>query len=125
MTGSTHGWTTRRDRVVEVGMWVAGPAGRRHPRGLGRGCHQVEPPTATPCAASSPPFGGDGSSPLFELDNRNKHSVALNLDGRTIAAQLVDQADCSSTTPRRWHAPTCNHLHVRFLGSGVEERVRF
>ena len=47
--------------------------------------------------------GLDGSSPPFELDNRNKRSVALNLahdDGRAIAQQLVDEADVFITNAR-------------------------
>jgi crotonobetainyl-CoA:carnitine CoA-transferase CaiB-like acyl-CoA transferase len=48
-------------------------------------------------------FGGDGSSPPFERDNRNKRSVALNLshpEGQRIAALLVDQADVFVTNAR-------------------------
>jgi crotonobetainyl-CoA:carnitine CoA-transferase CaiB-like acyl-CoA transferase len=47
--------------------------------------------------------GGDVPSPPFELDNRNKRSISLDLsteDGRAVAAQLVDQADVFVTNVR-------------------------
>ena len=42
-------------------------------------------------------------NPPFELDNRNKRSVALNLateEGRAVAAELVDRADVFVTNAR-------------------------
>jgi crotonobetainyl-CoA:carnitine CoA-transferase CaiB-like acyl-CoA transferase len=89
-------------KVVEVGMWVAGPAGAAILGDWGADVIKIEPPDGDP-------FRGllsgivEGVSPPFELDNRNKRSVGLNLsvpEGREVAAALVDQADVFVTNAR-------------------------
>jgi crotonobetainyl-CoA:carnitine CoA-transferase CaiB-like acyl-CoA transferase len=89
-------------KVVEVGMWVAGPAGAAILGDWGAEVIKIEPPDGDP-------FRGllsgivEGVSPPFELDNRNKRSVGLNLarpEGREIAAALVDRADVFVTNAR-------------------------
>jgi crotonobetainyl-CoA:carnitine CoA-transferase CaiB-like acyl-CoA transferase len=89
-------------KVVEVGMWVAGPAGAAILGDWGADVVKIEPPDGDP-------FRGllsgivEGVSPPFELDNRNKRSVGLNLslpEGREVAAALVDQADVFVTNAR-------------------------
>ena len=90
-------------RVVEVGMWVAGPSASAVLGDWGADVVKIEPPEGDPFRGLISSFGGDGSSPPFELDNRNKRSVGLNLahdEGRRIAAQLVDQADVFVTNAR-------------------------
>jgi crotonobetainyl-CoA:carnitine CoA-transferase CaiB-like acyl-CoA transferase len=90
-------------RVVEVGMWVAGPSAAAVLGDWGADVVKIEPPEGDPFRGLISSFGGDGSSPPFELDNRNKRSVGLNLsheDGRNVAAQLVDQADVFVTNAR-------------------------
>src|SRR3954453_18672328 len=90
-------------RVVEVGMWVAGPSAAAVLGDWGADVIKIEPPNGDPFRGLLSAFGGDGSSPPFELDNRNKRSVGLNLsqeEGRRIAAQLVDQADVFVTNAR-------------------------
>ncbi len=90
-------------RVVEVGMWVAGPAASAVLGDWGADVIKIEPPDGDPFRGLLSAFAADGSSPPFELDNRNKRSVALNLshpDGRAIAAQLVDEADVFVTNAR-------------------------
>jgi crotonobetainyl-CoA:carnitine CoA-transferase CaiB-like acyl-CoA transferase len=90
-------------RVVEVGMWVAGPSATAVLGDWGADVVKIEPPDGDPFRGLLSAFGGDGSNPPFELDNRNKRSVGLNLsleDGRRIAAQLVDQADVLVTNAR-------------------------
>src|SRR3954449_12556002 len=90
-------------RVVEVGMWVAGPAASAVLGDWGADVVKIEPPEGDPFRGLISSFGADGSSPPFELDNRNKRSVGLNLshvDGRAIAAQLVDRADVFVTNAR-------------------------
>lgn len=82
-------------KVVELGMWVAGPAGAGILGDWGADVVKIEPP-------ESDPFRGllsgiaDGVNPPFELDNRNKRSIGLNLslpEGRELAAELLDTAD--------------------------------
>src|SRR5881398_2745950 len=90
-------------RVVAVGMWVAGPSAAAVLGDWGADVIKIEPPDGDPFRALLSAFGSDGSSPPFELDNRNKRSVSVNLahdDGRAIAAQLVDQADVFITNAR-------------------------
>jgi crotonobetainyl-CoA:carnitine CoA-transferase CaiB-like acyl-CoA transferase len=89
-------------KVVEVGMWVAGPAGAGILGDWGADVVKIEPPDGDPFRAL---LSGivDGVSPPFELDNRNKRSVGLNLsvpEGREIAAALVDDADVFVTNAR-------------------------
>ena len=89
--------------VVEVGMWVAGPSASAVLGDWGADVIKIEPPDGDPFRGLISAFGGDGSSPPFELDNRNKRSVALNLshpDGQAIAAALVDRADVFVTNAR-------------------------
>lgn len=89
-------------KVVEVGMWVAGPAAAAILGDWGAEVIKIEPPDGDPFRGLLSAFGGD-ISPPFELDNRNKRSVALNLstdEGRAIAAQLVDEADVFVTNAR-------------------------
>ena len=84
-------------------MWVAGPAASGVLGDWGAEVVKIEPPEGDPFRGLLSAFGGDGSSPPFELDNRNKRSVGLNLshpDGQRIAAQLVDQADVFVTNAR-------------------------
>jgi crotonobetainyl-CoA:carnitine CoA-transferase CaiB-like acyl-CoA transferase len=90
-------------KVVEVGMWVAGPACAAILGDWGAEVIKIEPPDGDPFRGLLSAIGIDGTSPPFELDNRNKRSVALNLstdDGRAIAAQLVAEADVFVTNAR-------------------------
>ena len=90
-------------KVVEVGMWVAGPAAAAILGDWGAEVVKIEPPDGDPFRGLLSAFGGDGVSPPFELDNRNKRSVSLNLsteEGREIAARLVDEADVFVTNAR-------------------------
>ncbi len=90
-------------KVVEVGMWVAGPAAAAVLGDWGADVVKIEPPEGDPFRGLLSAIGVDGACPPFELDNRNKRSVGLNLaheDGRRLAAELVDQADVFVTNAR-------------------------
>jgi crotonobetainyl-CoA:carnitine CoA-transferase CaiB-like acyl-CoA transferase len=90
-------------KVVEVGMWVAGPAASAVLGDWGADVIKIEPPDGDPFRGLLSAFGGDGSSPPFELDNRNKRSIGLNLsnvDAQAIALQLIDEADVFVTNAR-------------------------
>jgi crotonobetainyl-CoA:carnitine CoA-transferase CaiB-like acyl-CoA transferase len=84
-------------KVVEVGMWVAGPAAAGVLADWGADVVKIEPPEGgDPLRGILTAAGFDGPCPPFELDNRGKRSMALNLgseEGRAIAADLVDRAD--------------------------------
>ena len=72
MPGPLHGI-----RVVEIGMWVAGPAAAGILGDWGAEVIKIEPPEGDPFRALLSALGLDGSNPPFELDNRNKRSIAL------------------------------------------------
>ncbi len=85
-------------RVVELGFWVAGPAAAGIMADWGADVVKIEPPTGDPMRGLfSTAAGVDVAiNPPFELDNRGKRSIALNLlhdDGRAIALTLLDRAD--------------------------------
>jgi crotonobetainyl-CoA:carnitine CoA-transferase CaiB-like acyl-CoA transferase len=82
-------------RVVEMGFWVAGPSAAGILADWGADVVKIEPPAGDPFRGLFSSLGIDANPP-FELDNRGKRSIALNLDseeGRSIAGQLVDRAD--------------------------------
>lgn len=90
-------------KVVEVGMWVAGPAAAAILGDWGADVVKIEPPDGDPFRGLLSGISPDGTNPPFELDNRNKRSIGLNLsteDGRRIAAELVDGADVLVTNAR-------------------------
>lgn len=83
-------------------MWVAGPACAGILGDWGADVVKIEPPDGDPFRALLSGIA-DGVNPPFELDNRNKRSISLNLateEGRRIAAQLVDDADVLVTNAR-------------------------
>jgi crotonobetainyl-CoA:carnitine CoA-transferase CaiB-like acyl-CoA transferase len=92
-------------RVVEVGVWVAGPAAAGILADWGADVVKIEPPGGDPARTFQRMLGGDmPTNPPFELDNRNKRSVMLDLstdEGQATAARLVDTADVFVTNIRR------------------------
>ena len=100
MTGPLQGV-----RVVEVGVWVAGPAAGAILADWGADVIKIEPPGGDPARTFQRMLGGDlPTNPPFELDNRNKRSVVVDLatdEGRDVAARLVDGADVFLTNIRR------------------------
>jgi crotonobetainyl-CoA:carnitine CoA-transferase CaiB-like acyl-CoA transferase len=85
-------------KVVEVGLWVAGPSASGILADWGAEVIKIEPPEGDPFRALFLAATGVASSlnPPFELDNRGKRSIQLRLstpEGRDIAQRLVDRAD--------------------------------
>ena len=92
-------------RVVELGLWVAAPACAAILCDWGAEVVKIEPPTGDPFRGwASALMGADVDvNPPFELDNRGKRSVVLNLeheDGRAVANKLIDRADVFVTNMR-------------------------
>ncbi|HZQ56741.1 MAG TPA: CoA transferase [Acidimicrobiales bacterium] len=106
-------------RVVEVGVWVAGPAAGAILADWGADVVKIEPPEGDPARTFQRMLGGDmPSNPPFELDNRNKRSVVLDLgteDGREAAVALADRADVFLTNVRRPALARMGLDHVRLL----------
>ncbi|MGH7948768.1 MAG: CaiB/BaiF CoA transferase family protein [Candidatus Binataceae bacterium] len=92
-------------RVVELGFWVAAPAAGGIMADWGADVIKIEPPTGDPfrglflqAAGMEVPI-----NPPFELDNRGKRSISLDLDtpaGGRLARELVMRADVFLTNLR-------------------------
>ena len=91
-------------RVVELGVWVAGPAAGGILADWGADVIKIEPPAGDPARSFQRMLGGDmPTNAVFELDNRSKRSIVLDLssdEGREIGLELIDQADVFVTNIR-------------------------
>ncbi len=92
-------------RVVELGVWVAGPAAGCVLADWGADVVKIEPPgIGDPARTFSRMMGADlPSNPIFENDNRGKRSIALDLAkpaGLDVALALIDRADVFVTNVR-------------------------
>ncbi|UUO00667.1 CoA transferase [Mycolicibacterium novocastrense] len=91
-------------RVVELGVWVAGPAAAGILADWGADVVKIEPPTGDPGRLFGKMLGVDGDvSPPFEMDNRGKRSIVLDMttgDGRATGRELIGGADVFVTNVR-------------------------
>ncbi|KUH85177.1 MULTISPECIES: CoA transferase [unclassified Mycobacterium] len=91
-------------RVVELGVWVAGPAAGGILADWGADVVKIEPPAGDPGRMFGRMLGVDGeSNPPFEMDNRGKRSIVLDLTSAAGAAtvrQLLTGADVFLTNVR-------------------------
>lgn len=91
-------------KVVELGVWVAGPAAGGILADWGADVIKIEPPQGDPARSFSKMFGSDMDvNPPFEMDNRSKRSIVLDLrteSGRTTAFDLLAGADVFLTNVR-------------------------
>lgn len=95
-------------RVVELGVWVAGPAAGGILADWGADVVKIEPPDGDPARTFGRMLGINPQdrhhvSPPFEMDNRGKRSVVLDLtsdDGKARAQDLLDGADVFLTNIR-------------------------
>jgi crotonobetainyl-CoA:carnitine CoA-transferase CaiB-like acyl-CoA transferase len=92
-------------KVVDMGFWVAGPSAAAILADWGASVIKIEPPDGDPFRGLMRGLrpGTTPMNPPFELDNRGKRSIALNLDsddGKAIARKLLDEADVFVTNVR-------------------------
>ncbi len=91
-------------RVVELGVWVAGPAAGGILADWGADVVKIEPPDGDPARGFLAMLGGDlPFNPPFELDNRSKRSIVVDLtrpDGLKLGLDLVSRADVFLTNIR-------------------------
>jgi crotonobetainyl-CoA:carnitine CoA-transferase CaiB-like acyl-CoA transferase len=91
-------------RLVELGAWVAGPGAGGILADWGADVVKIEPPQGDPARNFGRMLGGDlPVNPVFELDNRGKRSIALDLSteqGVDVAHRLVAGADVLLTNLR-------------------------
>src|SRR5262249_53535886 len=119
-------------RVVELGFWVAVPAAAAVLADWGAEVVKIEPPGGDPprglAATGLVPYQPD-VNPAFQLDNRGKRSVTLDLrmpDGRAVAHTLVRRADVFVSNLRRrklaalgMDADTLRGVHPRLVYAGL------
>ncbi|WP_419911955.1 CaiB/BaiF CoA transferase family protein [Candidatus Poriferisodalis sp.] len=82
-------------RVVELGVWIAGPACGGILADWGADVVKVETPDGDPFRSLDWLYQGDGNPP-FDLDNRGKRSIALDLrqpEGLDALHALLAEAD--------------------------------
>ena len=91
-------------RVVELGVWIAGPAAGGVLADWGADVVKIEPPEGDPARGFGAMMGDDlPTNPVFELDNRGKRSIVLDLttpEGLEVALELLDAADVFVTNVR-------------------------
>jgi crotonobetainyl-CoA:carnitine CoA-transferase CaiB-like acyl-CoA transferase len=92
-------------KVVELGVWVAGPAAGGILADWGADVIKIEPPRGDPGRMFGRMLGLDdlGVNPPFEMDNRNKRSIVLDLtteEGHDTALELLTDADVFVTNVR-------------------------
>ncbi len=103
MSGPMEGF-----RVVELGVWVAAPAAGAILADWGADVIKIEPPAGDPARSFGRMMGldsdlGTASNPPFQMDNRSKRSIVLDLatpDGRRTAIELIAGADVFLTNIR-------------------------
>jgi crotonobetainyl-CoA:carnitine CoA-transferase CaiB-like acyl-CoA transferase len=89
-------------RVVELGLWLAGPACGAILADWGADVVKIEPLTGDPFRGLAWAYGGH-MNPPFELDNRGKRSVSADLrraEGRDLVWALLAEADVFVTNYR-------------------------
>jgi crotonobetainyl-CoA:carnitine CoA-transferase CaiB-like acyl-CoA transferase len=92
-------------KVVEMGVWVAGPSCAAILCDWGAEVIKIEPPNGDPFRGlfASALGAAIPINPPFEIDNRGKKSICLNLEnaeGVALAKQLLDGADVFVTNMR-------------------------
>ena len=127
-------------RVVEIGLWLAGPACATILVDWGAEVIKIEPLTGDPFRGFAWNFDG-AINPPFELDNRGKRSVTVDLAssiGHEIVLALLAPADVLVTNYRTaglerlglgWeqvdaHNPRLVYASVTGYGRGGPKRDR-
>ena len=95
-------------RVVELGVWVAAPAAGAILADWGADVIKIEPPAGDPARSFGRMMGldsdlGTASNPPFQMDNRSKRSIVLDLatpDAHRTAVELITGADVFLTNIR-------------------------
>ena len=95
-------------RVIELGVWVAAPAAGAILADWGADVIKIEPPSGDPARTFGRMLGldpdlGVAANPPFEMDNRSKRSIVLDLattEGRDTARELLSTADVFLTNVR-------------------------
>ncbi|MBN7797500.1 CaiB/BaiF CoA transferase family protein [Parahaliea mediterranea] len=105
MNGTTRQGPMNGVRIVELGLWIAGPAATGILADWGAEVIKIEPPRGDPArSAMESILGIKGQrSPAFDVDNRGKRSVVLDLqaeEGKGALMKLLATADVFATNVR-------------------------
>ena len=91
-------------KVVELGVWVAGPATAGILADWGAEVVKIEPIGGDPARIFQFLLGGDmPTNPVFEMDNRSKRGIAVDLstdNGLAVLWDLLAEADVFVTNLR-------------------------
>ena len=91
-------------KVVEFATYIAAPGAGGIMADWGASVIKVEPPGGDPIRQFFDTLGADlGANPVFELDNRGKRGIALDItkpEGRKALVRLVREADVFLTNVR-------------------------
>jgi len=91
-------------RVIELGVWVAGPAAGGLLADWGADVVKIESPQGDPARGFAKMLGADVPfNPPFEMDNRSKRSIAVDFarpGGLELALDLIADADAFVTNIR-------------------------
>ena len=91
-------------KVVELAVWIAGPAAALVLADWGADVIKVEPLEGDPNRSFKYIFGGEPeTNPVFELDNRGKRGIAVDIRseaGGAVMADLIADADVFITNLR-------------------------
>src|SRR4051794_36951314 len=109
-------------RVVEMGLWVAGPSAGGILADWGAEVVKLEMLSGDPMRTLYSALSGSTESrcPPFDLHNRGKRSVALNVndaDGRALAERLAATADVFLTNMRPQFLRRAGLDHERLLAA--------
>jgi crotonobetainyl-CoA:carnitine CoA-transferase CaiB-like acyl-CoA transferase len=92
-------------RVVEMGVWVAGPAAGAVLADWGADVVKIEPPgLGDPSRSFQTMFADLPFNPIFENDNRSKRSIVIDVrqdEGRELVHELLAGADVFVTNVRQ------------------------
>src|SRR5438876_2014433 len=119
-------------RVLELGIWVAVPSAGAVLADWGAAVIKIEPPEGDPlrglAATGLVPYQPD-VNPAFQLDNRGKRSVTIDLrkpEGRAVAHALVARSDVFLSNLRRHKLAglgmdyaTLRRVHPRLVYAGL------
>ena len=107
--------------VVELGVWVAGPATGGILADWGADVIKIEPPTGDPARMFGRMLGLDVDvSPPFEMDNRSKRSIVVDLttdDGRQHRARI-------DSSPQTFSSPMCGPARCNASASTTSRWLR-
>lgn len=109
-------------RVVEMGLWVAGPSAGGILADWGADVVKVETPGGDPMRTLYSALSGSRESrcPPFDLYNRGKRSIALDVnqpEGRALAGRVIATADVFLTNMRPQYLRRAGLDHASLLAA--------